>query len=132
MINSIIKNKKGESFIDITIYILVITIAITLIINVVPILIVKININEMNEKIVRYVETTGRTDTAEINNYINKLKDKYNLDVSVSFSKNGKINLNEEFEVYVSATKEFKLLLNITHTFEIKSVRVGRSEVFFK
>ena len=125
-------SKCGEGYIDVTILVLCAVMVLALTVKVVPVFIVKSQLNTFANELCREAEIAGRVGS-ETSTRAQVLREKTGLDPSISWSKTEKIQLNEEIVVTVSMQVDIGLF-GVFDSFPIplKSQAVGKSEVYWK
>ena len=126
----IIKNERGEGYIDVAVLVLYAMLVIALAVSVLPVFITKNKLDTYVVELCREAEIAGcvgSTLRAQV------LSEKTGLNPDISWSKTGKIQLNEEFTV--TATMQTNLgLFGRFGSFPItlKAQVSGKSEVYWK
>lgn len=90
------------------------------------IMMTKKNCEEVATEIARYIEIKGAYDNKAKSEYA-RLCDVLNLDAEISVTRNGKIQLEQEFTVIVSTTENL-----LTFKIPLQGRATGRSEVYHK
>lgn len=127
-------NKKGEGYIDTVVLVLCAMLVIALAVRVYPVYIVKLQLDNFADELVREAEIAGRVGS-ETSDRERVLNEKTGLYPSVSWSKTGNIQLNEEVTVTVTLTLERNIgLFGGFGSFPVhlKARASGKSEVYHK
>lgn len=128
----IIDNKRGEGYIDIVVIVLAAMLIIALSVKVFPAFIVKQQIDSFASELIREAEITGRVG-AETNLREQVLREKTGLTPTVSWSRTGRIQLNEEITVTVTYQVNIGLFGGFgSFPITLKAEATGKSEVYWK
>lgn len=135
MENNILKklhSKCGEGYIDVTILVLCAMMVLALTVKVVPVFIVKSQLNTFANELCREAEIAGRVGS-ETSTRAQVLREKTGLDPTITWSKTGKIQLNEEITVTASMQVDIGLF-GVFDSFPItlQAKATGKSEVYWK
>jgi len=101
-------NKKGEGYIDTVVLVLCAMLVIALAVRVYPVYIVKLQLDNFADELVREAEIAGRVGS-ETSDRERVLNEKTGLYPSVSWSKTGNIQLNEEVTVTLTLERNIGL-----------------------
>lgn len=131
----LIKNKKGEAYIDFTISFYIIMIAFIIIICVMPIFSRQQDLDTFAKTLVRQAEIDGTVEQDECYNYLCEV---YNIKPSIDWSYDSykgtkKVQLNKQIKVELETTFLFNVG-GVLKKIEIplKSIAYGKSEVYWK
>lgn len=127
----ILKCKKGELYLDALISSIILIIVVLGIVTFMPLFAVKSKLDTFTNELVRTVEVYGRVDS-EARQKEEDLIKKLGIRGVVSYSKTGKIQLNEEFEITVTYRYKIKLGKIFSYDFLLKSKGLGKGEVYWK
>ncbi len=132
----ILKNKKGEGYINICVFILCMMFIVVLIINVVPVFITKHQLDIFVTELCREAEIAGEVG-AETTARQKELEETLGIEPTVSWNKTGKIQLKIQLneEITVTATIEQKIggFADLTtFTIQLRAKASGKSEVYHK
>ena len=128
----ILRSNKGEGYIDVAILILCVMLVIALAVKVFPVYILKQQIDSFATELVREAEIAGRVGT-ETTNRETLLKDKMGINPTVSWSKSGRIQLNEEITVTITYGTNIGLFAGFgSFPVTLRSDAAGKSEVYWK
>ena len=117
-------NKKGEGYIDTVVLVLCAMLVIALAVRVYPVYIVKLQLDNFADVLVRSTETSDRERV---------LNEKTGLYPSVSWSKTGNIQLNEEVTVTLTLERNIGLFGGFgSFPVHLKARASGKSEVYHK
>ncbi|WP_195238737.1 DUF4320 family protein [Romboutsia sp. 1001285H_161024_C4] len=132
----ILKNKKGQGYIDVAVMVLVFALVMAFALSVFPVFVAKSNLNKFASEVVREAETTGQIGSS-VQDRINKLKkDLENVD-SVDWKVNyiygtNKIQLGDPIEVTVKKNVNIGFFKFGSFPIPLQSKDSGFSEVYWK
>jgi len=125
-------NKKGEGYIDTVVLVLCAMLVIALAVRVYPVYIVKLQLDNFADELVREAEIAGRVGS-ETSDRERVLNEKTGLYPSVSWSKKGNIQLNEEVTVTLTLERNIGLFGGFgSFPVHLKARASGKSEVYHK
>ncbi len=125
-------NERGEGYIDTVVLVLCAMLVITLAVRVYPVYIVKLQLDNFADELVREAEIAGRVGS-ETSDRERVLNDKTGLHPSVSWSKTGNIQLNEEVTVTLTLERNIGLFGGFgSFPVQLKARASGKSEVYHK
>lgn len=125
-------NKKGEGYIDTVVLVLCAMLVIALAVRVYPVYIVKLQLDNFADELVREAEIAGRVGS-ETSDRERVLNEKTGLYPSVSWSKTGNIHLNEEVTVTLTLERNIGLFGGFgSFPVQLKARASGKSEVYHK
>ena len=130
MLKRIFRN-RGSGYIDVVVIILSVMMVIALAVSVFPVYVAKSQLDTFAQELCREAEFCGRigseTDSREI-----VLEERLGINPTVTWSKTGNIQLNEEFTV--DLTMEYDIGFGGFGSFPvtIRSKATGKSEVYHK
>lgn len=131
-IRGLIKDRKGEGYIDVAVMVFCVMLVIALGVRLFPIYITKLQIDNFANELVREAEISGRVGS-ETSNRQRALEEKTGLHPNVSWSSSGNIQLNEEVTVTVTVQKNLGLFGGFgSFPIEIKARASGKSEVYWR
>ncbi|KAB3537889.1 DUF4320 family protein [Alkaliphilus pronyensis] len=128
---NILKNKKGEGYIDIVIVVFVVMLMIALTTSVLPIFIKKAKLDTFADEVVRYAEIEGRIGT-QTKVKINQMKNDTGLNPTAKWSTTGTIQLNNEFSLELTLETDIGFFSFGSFPIILTSKATGRSEVYWK
>lgn len=132
MLKQILKNRRGEGYIDVAILVLCAMLVIALAVRVFPVYIAKQQIDTFASELIREAEIAGRVGT-ETSRREQLLQEKTGLNPTVSWSKSGKIQLNEEITVTVTYQTDIGLFAGFgSFPITLRADAAGKSEVYWK
>lgn len=125
-------NKKGEGYIDTVVLVLCAMLVIALAVRVYPVYIVKLQLDNFADELVREAEIAGRVGS-ETSDRERVLNEKTGLYPSVSWSKTGNIQLNEEVTITLMLERNIGLFGGFgSFPVQLKARASGKSEVYHK
>lgn len=128
----ILRSNKGEGYIDVAILILCVMLVIALAVKVFPVYILKQQIDTFATELVREAEIAGRIGSETTNREI-LLKDKMGINPNISWSKSGRIQLNEEISVTITYETNIGLFAGFgSFPITLRADATGKSEVYWK
>jgi len=131
-IRKILRDKKGEGYIDVAVTVLCVMMVIALGVRLFPIFIIKMQVDNFADELVREAEISGRVGS-ETANRQRILEEKTGIHPSVHWSKSGRLQLNEEVTVTVSVQENLGLFGNFgSFPITIRARASGKSEVYWK
>ncbi|WP_312644522.1 DUF4320 family protein [Hydrogenoanaerobacterium sp.] len=132
MLKKILKDKRGEGYIDIAVLVLCAMLVIALAVKVFPVYIQKQQIDTFAVELVREAELAGCVGS-ETSRREQALRDKTGLQPSVTWSRSGRIQLNEEVTVTVTYQTNIGLFAGFgSFPITLRSDAAGKSEVYWK
>ena len=128
----ILRSNKGEGYIDVAILILCVMLVIALAVKVFPVYILKQQIDTFATELVREAEIAGRVGSETTNREI-LLKNKMGISPNISWSKSGRIQLNEEISVTITYETNIGLFAGFgSFPITLRADAAGKSEVYWK
>lgn len=132
MLKKILKDKRGEGYIDVAVLIFCAMLVIALGVRVFPAYIAKQQVDTFAVELIREAEMAGRVDT-ETSRREQALREKTGLNPTVSWSKTGRIQLNEEVTVTVTYQTNIGLFAGFgSFPITLRAEVDGKSEVYWK
>ena len=128
----ILKSKQGEGYIDVAILVLCAMLVIALAVRVFPAYIIKQQIDTFATELVREAEIAGRVGSETTNREL-LLREKTGIIPRVTWSKSGRIQLNEEITVTVTFDTNIGLFGGFgSFPVTLRADAAGKSEVYWK
>lgn len=128
----VLKSKSGNSSIDAVVAVLAVILVIALAVKVALVFVAKQQLDTFAAELCRTAEIAGCVGT-ETTARANLLKDKTGLNPTVSWSKNGSIQLNEEFTLTLTTTVNIGLFGEFaSFPITLTAKATGVSEVYHK
>ncbi|MGX8710964.1 MAG: DUF4320 family protein [bacterium] len=127
-----LKSRRGEGYIDVAVLVLCAMLVIALAVKVFPVYIAKNQLDTFATELCREAEISGRVGS-ETTQRAQVLKEKTGLDPAITWSKTGKIQLDQEFTVTVSVQKNIGLFGSFgSFPITLRAQATGKSEVYWK
>ena len=128
----LLKNKRGEGYIDVVVLVLCAMLVIALAVRVFPVYIAKNQLDSFAAELCREAEIAGRVGT-ETNLRAQVLREKTGLDPVITWSRTGQIQLNQEFTVTLTMQADIGLFGGFSSfPITLKAQASGKSEVYWK
>lgn len=128
----LLKDKSGEGYIDVAVLVLCSMLVIALAVKLFPVFIAKQQIDTFATELIREAEISGRVGS-ETSRREQLLREKTGLIPTVSWSKTGRIQLNEEIKVTVIYKADIGLFGGFgSFPITLRADAAGRSEVYWK
>lgn len=99
-IRKIVRDKRGEGYIDVAVMVLCVMLVIALGVRLFPIFITKMQVDNFADELVREAEISGRVGS-ETSNRQRVLEERTGIHPTVQWSRTGNLQLNEEVTVTV-------------------------------
>lgn len=127
-----LKNNRGEGYIDVVVLILCAMLVIALAVKVFPAYIAKQRVDTFATELVREAEIAGQVGS-ETTKRQQLLVEQTGINPEVSWSKTGKIQLNEEISVVVTYRMDIGLFGEFgSFPVTLRGEAMGKSEVYHK
>ena len=128
----ILRSKKGEGYIDVAVLVLCAMLVIALAVRVFPAYIIKQQVDTFATELMREAEIAGRVGTETTNREL-LLREKTGITPTVTWSKSGRIQLNEEITVRVTFDTNIGLFGGFgSFPVTLRADAAGKSEVYWK
>ena len=128
----ILKSRRAEGYIDICILVLCAMLVIALAVRVFPVYIQKQQVDTFAVELIREAEIAGRVGS-ETSRREQALRDKTGLQPTVTWSKIGRIQLNEEVTVTITYQTNIGLFSGFgSFPITLRADAIGKSEVYWK
>lgn len=132
MLKRILKNKRGEGYIDVAVLVLCAMLVIALAVRVLPVYIQKQQLDTFAIELIREAEIAGRVGT-ETSRREQVLREKTGLQPTITWLTSGKIQLNEEVTVTVTYQTNIGLFAGFgSFPITLRADAAGKSEVYWK
>ncbi|RJE46614.1 MULTISPECIES: DUF4320 family protein [unclassified Dehalobacter] len=128
----ILRSNRGEGYIDVAVLVLCVMLVIAVAVSVLPVFVTKNKLDTYASELCREAEIAGRVGT-ETTLRAQVLTEQTGLDPDITWSKTGRIQLNEEFTITVTARADLGLFGGFGSfpiTFQARAS--GKSEVYWK
>lgn len=128
----ILHEKKAEGYIDVVVLVLCAVLVIALAVKVFPVYITKLQLDNFADELIREAEIAGRVGT-ETTARERALQEKTGLTPTVSWSRTGNIQLNQEVTVTLTLRMNIGLFGDFgSFPVELKARASGKSEVYYR
>lgn len=125
-------NKRGEGYVDVVVLVLALMLCLALVVKVLPVFIVKYQLDTFATELKREAEIAGRIGP-ETSERINKWQAQTGLSPTIAWSKTGEIHINEKFSVTLQTSVNIGLFGNFaSFPIELTAKANGKSEVYWK
>ena len=126
------KDRRGEGYVDMIVLVLCAVLVLALAVRVLPVYIAKQRLDTFATELVREAEITGNVGS-ETDRRAAVLREKTGIDPEITWSTEGKIQLNEEVTVTLTLPKEIGLFGRFgSFPVTLQSQATGKSEVYWK
>lgn len=127
-----LRDSRGEGYIDVAVLVLCTMLVVALAVKVLPVYIAKSQLDTFAAELCREAEIAGRVGS-ETSLREQMLREKTGLDPVVTWSKTGKIQLNQEFTVTVTLRRDIGLFGGFgSFPITLTAKATGKSEVYWK
>ena len=128
----LLKSKRGEGYIDVAVLVLCVMLVIAVAISVLPVFITKNQLDTYAAELCREAEIVGCVGNATTLR-AQVLSEKTGLSPNISWSKTGRLQLNEEFTVTVTARADLGLFGGFgSFPITLQARASGKREVYYK
>ena len=128
----ILRSKQGEGYIDVAVLVLCAMLVIALAVRVFPAYIIKQQVDTFATELMREAEIAGRVGTETTNREL-LLREKTGITPTVTWSKSGRIQLNEDIIVTVTFDTNIGLFGGFgSFPVTLRADAAGKSEVYWK
>lgn len=128
----ILRSKQGEGYIDVAVLVLCAMLVIALAVRVFPAYIIKQQVDTFATELMREAQIAGRVGTETTNREL-LLREKTGITPTVTWSKSGRIQLNEEITVTVTFETNIGLFGGFgSFPVTLRADAAGKSEVYWK
>ena len=131
ILHSKITDKRGEGYVDIIVVVLVIMLFVALAVNVFPVFIAKNQLDTFASELMREAEIAGRVGS-ESTVKTNQLKTQMGINPTISWSRTGNIQLNNEVTVTLTLRCDIGFFEFGSFPITLTSKASGKSEVYWK
>lgn len=125
-------NKRGEGYIDVVVLVLAVMLCIALVVRVLPMFIIKHQLDTFAAELVREAEISGRVGS-ETSVRTAALQAQTGLHPTIIWSKTGQIQINEEVAVTLQTSVNIGLFGGFaSFPIDLTAKASGKSEVYWK
>lgn len=129
---NIIHNNRGSGYIDLIILVFVVVMVVAFAMQVLTVYMTKQKVDTFATEVMRIAEVSGQVGSATTSK-TTSLKHNLGIDPTISWSKSGRIQLNEEITVTVSLPVNLGLFGDFgSFPVTLKGVASGKGEVYWK
>lgn len=130
--HAILKDKRAEGYVDIIVLVLCAVMVLALALRVLPVFVAKQQLDTFATELVREAEVTGRVGS-ETDRRAAILREQTGIDPDISWSADGRIQLNEEVTVTLTLQKNIGLFGGFgSFPVTLQAQATGKSEVYWK
>ena len=128
----LLRSQRGEGYIDVAVLVLCVMLVLAVAISVMPVFITKNKLDTYASELCREAEIAGRVGT-ETTLRAQVLTEQTGLTPNITWSKTGRIQLNEEFTVTLTTQADIGLFGGFgSFPVTLKAEASGKSEVYYK
>ena len=128
----LLRNERGEGYIDVAVLVLCVMLVIAMAVSVLPVFVTKNKLDTYASELCREAELAGRVGS-ETTLRAQVLTEQTGLEPDISWSKSGRIQLNEDFTVTVTARVDLGLFGGFgSFPLTLQARASGQSEVYWK
>lgn len=128
----LLRSRRGEGYIDVVVLVLCVMLVIAMAVSVLPVFVTKNQLDTYAAELCREAEIAGRVGS-ETTLRAQVLSEKTGLSPNISWSKTGRLQLNEEFTVTVTMQVDIGLFGGFgSFPVTLKAQASGKSEVYWK
>ena len=128
----LLRSRRGEGYIDVAVLVLCVMLVIAVAVSVLPVFVTKNQLDTYAAELCREAEIAGRVGS-ETTLRAQVLSEKTGLSPNISWSKTGRLQLNEEFTVTVTMQVDLGLFGGFgSFPVTLKAQVSGKSEVYWK
>jgi hypothetical protein len=132
MMRSVLKNRRGEGYVDGVVLVLCAMLVVALAVRVFPVFIAKQQLDAFAGELCREAEIAGRVG-AETSQREVLLRERLGVNPAVSWSRNGRIQLNEEISVTLTLQANIGLFSGFgSFPITLRAQAAGKSEVYWR
>lgn len=132
MLHQVIHSRRGEGYVDVAVIVLAVMLCVGLVMQVFPVFMAQQKLNTFANELVREAEISGRVGT-ETSQRASELQLQTGLTPTISWSKSGQIQINQEVTVTLRTTANIGLFGGFgSFPIELNAVAKGKSEVYWK
>lgn len=128
----LLRSRRGEGYIDVAVLVLCVMLVVAVAVSVLPVFVTKNQLDTYASELCREAEIAGRVGS-ETTLRAQVLSEKTGLLPDISWSKTGRLQLNEEFTVTVTLRVDIGLFGGFgSFPVTLKAQASGKSEVYWK
>ena len=131
-LRKILAGRSGEGYIDVAVLILCVMLVLALSVKILPVFIAKQQLDTFATELIREAEIAGRVGS-ETDRREQALREQTGLNPDISWSRTGRIQLNQEVTVTVTYETNIGLFSGFgSFPITLRADAVGKSEVYWK
>lgn len=131
-LHAVLKNKRAEGYVDVIVLVLCAVLVLALALKVLPVFVSKQQLDTFATELVREAEVSGRIGS-ETDRRAAVLREKTGIDPDISWSTDGRIQLNGEVAVTLTLQKNIGLFGDFgSFPITLRAQASGKSEVYWK
>lgn len=127
----LLQSKRGEGYVDIVVIVLIVMLCIALAVKVFPVFVAKNQLDNFADELVREAEIAGRVGS-ETTAKADDLKRQVGIDPVISWSKTGRIQLNNEVTATLTLRYDIGFFRFGAFPVTLTAKATGKSEVYWK
>ena len=128
----LLRSQRGEGYVDVAVLVLCVMLVLAVAVSVMPVFITKNKLDTYASELCREAEIAGRVGT-ETTLRAQVLTEQTGLTPNITWSKTGRIQLNEEFTVTLTTQADIGLFGGFgSFPVTLKAEASGKSEVYYK
>ncbi len=127
----LLQSKRGEGYVDIVVIVLIVMLCIALAVKVFPVFVAKNQLDNFADELVREAEIAGRVGS-ETTAKADDLKRQIGIDPVISWSKTGRIQLNNEVTATLTLRYDIGFFRFGSFPVTLTAKATGKSEVYWK
>jgi hypothetical protein len=129
---SLLRNDRGEGYVDVVVAVFAVLMVIALAVRVFPVFAAKLQLDNFADELIREAEVSGRVG-AETSARYERLSEKTGLSPQVAWSSTGRIQLNQEVTLKLTLQVDLGLFGGLgSFPVTLTSEATGKSEVYWK
>ncbi|MEN3005998.1 DUF4320 family protein [Dehalobacterium formicoaceticum] len=129
---TILRQKRGEGYVDVAVIVLAAMLCIALVVQVAPVFVVKNQLDTFASELIREAEITGRVGS-ETSSRADELKNQLGINPTISWSKTGRLQLDTDVTITCTMTMNIGLFGGFgSFPIELTAKASGKSEVYWK
>lgn len=131
MLNQTLRSRRGEGYVDVAVIVLAAMLCIGLAVKVFPVFMDQQKLNTFASELAREAEISGRVGS-ETTQRANELRLQTGLSPTITWSKTGQIQINQEVTVILRTTVNIGFGGLGSFPIELSASAKGKSEVYWK
>ena len=133
MFKKLFKDKRGESYIDVVVFLMVIMLVMAFFMELLPIFVTKYNLDVFANEVVRAAEISGSTTSSLVNSTIANMRTNTGIDPTIIWERGGtRVQLGNEITLRLEVVETISLYGVGRFPIPLRSRSSGLSEVYYK